>query len=50
MDEEEYDEYLSMVFGEIPFDENPVELARQARDDDGFRVDGCYRISPAPTD
>lgn len=49
MDEEELEEYLNAVFG----DSDPFEAASLRQplvDDDGFRVPGCYRVSPAPTD
>lgn len=47
MDEEEYDQYLNAVFG-MDYMEERGDLCQQLRDDDGYRVPGCYRVMPAP--
>jgi hypothetical protein len=54
MDEDEYEEWLYQIdlieqkqlakeFGE-------PDLLEQLRDENGFRVPGCYRVLPAPTE
>lgn len=66
MNEDEYMEFLALVFkdlvdldepqemldewyrGEIP-DPADSALREQLRDEDGLRVDGCYRVLKAPT-
>lgn len=51
MDEDEIDEYYDLVFGkDNPFEDKPFELLEQVRDDDYYRVPGCYRKVPAPTE
>ena len=47
MDEEELEEYMCQVFGIERYEYEPNELLNQLRDEDGFRVDGCYSVIPA---
>ena len=47
MDPDEYEEYLALVFGKDPFDPYEQELIEQLRDDEGYRVPGCYVVKPA---
>jgi hypothetical protein len=52
IDEDEYDDYMDATWGEeTPYSACNFEndaLREQLRDSDGFEVQGCYRIIPAP--
>ena len=49
MDEEEYTEYLDVVFGMNEFDEQDL-IYVQVRDADGNCVPGCFHTKPAPVE
>jgi hypothetical protein len=49
MDEEQYELYMSQVWGDVnPFDED-TDLVSQLWDEDGS-IEGCYRVLPAPSE
>ena len=51
MDETEYYEYLcqidDMTWGANELENGPLQ--EQLRDENGYRIEGCYRTNPAPT-
>ena len=50
MDEEEYEDYLNQI-DNMRWGTNELEhdsLQEQLRDEQGYRVPGCYRTRPAP--
>jgi len=47
MDEDKLDAYYRQVFGLHEYDHDN-ERIEQLRDENGFRVDGCYRVTPIP--
>lgn len=50
MDEEEYEVYLRMIDEYQHRDMGDELITEQLRDEDGIRVDGCYRVLPAPVE
>lgn len=53
MDEEEYNEFLCSLFGDLldeSGDEHRIQdpfyssIVEQLRDEEGLRVEGCYRV------
>ena len=49
MDEEEYEWYLRQVFDLHEYEHEEEPLQEQLRDENGYRVPGCYRTRPALT-
>ena len=48
VDEEEYEEYLSRVFGHVAEDGYELAIFDEVRDDEGQISPGCYRVRPCP--
>jgi len=47
MDEDEYEDYMHAIERLQYSDPQHQELTEQLRDEDGFRVEGCYVTLPA---